>query len=190
MDLNVIGTFNTIKASALRMKEPGGGSIVGISSISGLLTIPSMPAYCTSKAALEMLLKCAADELGVFNIRVNGIRPGIVSSEIMERFLIPIHDVVEDYKANMPISRIGTPDEIAAVVHFLVGPNSSWITGQILSVDGGHSLRRGPNHEGLVRPSIGEERWRFVRESSSHPRDRTQTAPTHSAREKTSDLNQ
>ena len=162
LDLNVVGTFNTIRSAATVMKASGGGSIVAISSISAAITIRSMPAYCASKAGMEMLVRCAADELGAFDIRVNAIRPGIVKTEIMEQFLLRVEPVVDEYLENMPIRRIGCVEDVAATARFLVGPEATWITGQILGVDGGHALRRGPNHEALVRPAIGEEAWSSV----------------------------
>jgi NAD(P)-dependent dehydrogenase (short-subunit alcohol dehydrogenase family) len=164
--LNVVGTFNTIKASALAMKESGGGSIIAMSSIAAVVTHTSLPAYCAAKAGMEMLVRCAADDLGRFGIRVNAVRPGIVATEIMDQFVIPHREVLDDYLENMPIARVGTVEDVAAVVRFLAGPESSWITGQALGVDGGHSLRRGPNYDPLMRPLLGEEAWAVVKGKS------------------------
>jgi NAD(P)-dependent dehydrogenase (short-subunit alcohol dehydrogenase family) len=166
LDLNVVGTFNTIKASALAMKESGGGSIIAMSSIAAVVTHTSLPAYCAAKAGMEMLVRCAADDLGRFGIRVNAVRPGIVATEIMDQFVIPHREVLDDYLENMPIARVGTVEDVAAVVRFLAGPESSWITGQALGVDGGHSLRRGPNYDPLMRPLLGEEAWAVVKGKS------------------------
>lgn len=163
LDLNILGTFNTIKAAALAMKDSGGGSIVAMSSVAGAVVHPSLPAYCTAKAGMEMLVRCAADELGPFGIRVNAVRPGIVATEIMEQFVIPNQEVVADYLDNMPIARIGTPDDVARLVCFLAGPDSTWITGQAIGVDGGHALRRGPRYDAMLRPLLGEEAWRLVK---------------------------
>jgi 7-alpha-hydroxysteroid dehydrogenase len=163
LDLNVLGTFNTIKAAALAMKDSGGGSIIGMSSVAGAVVHPSMPAYCSAKAGLEMLVRCAAEELGHFGIRVNSVRPGIVATEIMEQFVIPNREVVEEYLDNMPIARVGTVEDVARLVCFLAGPESSWITGQAIGVDGGHSLRRGPRYDAMMRPLLGEEAWRLVK---------------------------
>lgn len=163
LDLNVLGTFNTIKAAALVMKEGDGGSIVGMSSIAGTVTHRGMPAYCAAKAGMEMLVRCAADELGVFGIRVNAVRPGIVSTEIMEQFVIPNEEVVDDYLDNMPIRRLGEVEDVARLVRFLAGPESSWITGQAIGVDGGHALRRGPDYDPMLRPALGEDVWRRIR---------------------------
>jgi NAD(P)-dependent dehydrogenase (short-subunit alcohol dehydrogenase family) len=163
LDLNVLGTFNTIKAAALAMKDSGGGSIVAMSSVAGAIVHPSMPAYCSAKAGMEMLVRCAADELGHFGIRVNAVRPGIVATEIMEQFVLPNQEVVDDYLDNMPIARVGSVEDVARLVCFLAGPDSSWITGQAIGVDGGHSLRRGPRYDAMMRPLLGEEAWRLVK---------------------------
>jgi NAD(P)-dependent dehydrogenase (short-subunit alcohol dehydrogenase family) len=109
-----------------------------------------------------MLVRCAADELGCHGIRVNAVAPGIVATEMMERFVIPNRAVVEDYLDNMPLRRLGSVEDVAGLVRFLAGPESSWITGQVIGVDGGHSLRRGPDFAPLLRPALGEETWRFL----------------------------
>jgi len=162
LDLNILGTFNTIKAAALTMKETGGGSIICISSIAAALTHPSMPAYCASKGGMEMLVRCAADELGTFDIRVNTVRPGIITTEIMEKFVLSHEAVLADYLANMPLPRVGSVEDVANLVAFLAGPEASWITGASIPVDGGHSLRRGPDYSSMLRPALGEETWKFL----------------------------
>ena len=95
-----------------------------------------------------MLVRNAADELGRYGIRVNGVRPGLVPTE-MAAGLEQIDAVREDYLAQMPLGRLGKPEDVAAAVRFLAGPEASWITGQLLGVDGGHSLRRGPDLDPL-----------------------------------------
>lgn len=149
LSVNITGTFVTIKAAAPALARDGGGAVVAVSSIAGCLTHPLMAAYSTSKAGLEMLLRNAADELGRFGIRVNGVRPGLVPTEASDP--LATHEATRaDYLAQMPLGRVGTVEDIAAAVAFLAGPESSWITGQVISVDGGHSLRRGPDLDRLV----------------------------------------
>jgi NAD(P)-dependent dehydrogenase (short-subunit alcohol dehydrogenase family) len=145
VDLNLVGTFLSIKHAALAMIPSGGGSIIGMSSIAGHTTHRFMSAYCASKAGIEMLVKCAADELGEHGIRVNAVQPGIVDTELMS-FITAGGPVLESYYTNMPVSRVGTVDDIAAVVAFLAGDESTWITGQMIGIDGGHQLRRGPDY--------------------------------------------
>jgi NAD(P)-dependent dehydrogenase (short-subunit alcohol dehydrogenase family) len=145
VDLNLVGTFLCIKHAAKLMMQNGGGSIIGMSSIAGHTTHRFMSAYCASKAGIEMLVKCAADELGEYGIRVNGVQPGIVDTELMS-FITAGGPVLESYYANMPVARVGTVADVAAVVAFLAGPESTWITGQMIGIDGGHQLRRGPDY--------------------------------------------
>jgi NAD(P)-dependent dehydrogenase (short-subunit alcohol dehydrogenase family) len=149
--VNVTGTFLTIKGAAPFLGAAGGGSVVAVSSIAGALTHPMMAPYSVAKAAIDMLVRNAADELGAFGIRVNGVRPGLVPTGASDPLVT--HDATrDDYLAQMPLARLGTVDDIAAAVRFLAGPESSWITGQILNVDGGHTLRRGPD----LQPLIGQ----------------------------------
>jgi NAD(P)-dependent dehydrogenase (short-subunit alcohol dehydrogenase family) len=166
LDLNILGSYNTIRSAAFAMKDSGGGSIVAMSSIAGVLTHQAMPAYCTAKAGLDMLVRCAADELGHFGIRVNSVQPGITATEMMEAFVIPNDEVVADYLDNMPLGRVGTVEDVAQLVRFLAGPESSWVTGQSVAVDGGHTLRRGPRYDSLFRPAVGEEVWKLVKGDS------------------------
>jgi NAD(P)-dependent dehydrogenase (short-subunit alcohol dehydrogenase family) len=149
VDLNLVGTFLCIKHAAPAMMRGGGGSIIGMSSIAGHTTHRFMSAYCASKAGIEMLVKCAADELGEHHIRVNAVQPGIVGTELMS-FITAGGPVLESYYENMPLSRIGTVDDVAAVVCFLAGRDSTWITGQMIGIDGGHQLRCGPDYGTLM----------------------------------------
>ncbi len=167
LDLNILGSYNTIRAAAFAMKDSGGGSIVAVSSIAGAITHQAMPAYCTAKAGLDMLVRCAADELGHFGIRVNSIQPGLTATEIMDAFVLPNEEVVDDYIDNMPLGRVGTTEDVAQLARFLAGPESSWITGQSVAVDGGHTLRRGPRYDALFRPGMGEDVWKVVKGDGS-----------------------
>ncbi len=139
---NLTGAMLTIKHAARAMDD--GGSIVALSSIAGALTHRLMTAYCVSKAGLEMLVRNAADELGPAGIRVNAVRPGLVPTELSAG-LTSSPGIVADYRAQMPLDRLGTPSDVAAAVGYLAGPASGWVTGQIFAVDGGHTLRRGPD---------------------------------------------
>ncbi len=150
VDVNLTGTFLTIKHAAKQMaaQSPQGGAIVGMSSGAGHFPHRYLPAYGAAKAGIEMLCKYAAEEWGENGVRVNVVQPGIVADELMA----PITaggKLLDDYTANMPLVRVGTVDDIASAVRFLVGPESSWITGACLPVDGGHHLRRGANYAKL-----------------------------------------
>ncbi len=161
VDLNLTGTMLTLKHGARIMARQGGGSIVAISSIAGVVTHRWFGAYGPAKAGLEMLCMVAADELGASGIRVNTVRPGLTRTDLVEAITAP-GPVLEDYKSCMPLGRVGEPDEVAALVRFLIGPEAGWITGQNVAVDGGHALRRGPDMSGLLEGVFGADGLRGV----------------------------
>lgn len=157
LDTNLVGVFRCMHAEARAMKAVGSGSIVNISSIAGALTHRWMSAYCVSKAGVNMLTRCAADDLGEHGIRVNAVMPGLVATDLA----VPLtsSDVaVQDYLRCMPISRIGTPDDVAGIVSFLLSDAAGWITGQVIGVDGGHTIRRGPELVEVFKQYIPPER--------------------------------
>jgi NAD(P)-dependent dehydrogenase (short-subunit alcohol dehydrogenase family) len=156
MATNLTGAFLAVKHCGAAIARAGGGAIVAISSIAGPLTHPFMAPYCVSKAGLETLVRNAADELGRAGVRVNAIRPGLVRTELADP-LLSDEQVLDDYLAQMPISRVGTVDDVGAAARFLCGPESTWITGQVLGVDGGHTLRRGPDIEHWARGLYGDD---------------------------------
>lgn len=156
VDLNLTGAFLTIKHAGQAIAASGGGAIVATSSIAGVLTHRFMASYCASKAGLEMLVKVAADELGQAGVRVNAVRPGLVPTELAA-VLSEDPRITGDYVDQMPLGRLGTPEDVAAAVRYLAGPESSWVTGQCLAVDGGHTLRRGPRVEPMVEAFFGPE---------------------------------
>jgi len=155
IDLNLVGTFLCIKHGAALMAAgtgtgvdggvAPGGSIIGMSSGAGRFPHRFLWAYGSAKAGIDMLCKYAAEELGATGVRVNTLQPGIVDDELMS-FITAGGALLDDYLAEMPVSRLGTVDDIASAVRFLSGPESSWITGEALAVDGGHHLRRGANY--------------------------------------------
>lgn len=161
LDLNVTGTMLVLKHAARRMVAAGGGSFVGISSIAASNTHRWFGAYGPAKAGIDMLCMQAADELGPSGVRVNAIRPGLVDTELVG-FVTAGGPVLEDYLACMPISRVGTPEDIAGMARYLIGPESGWVTGQVLNVDGGNSIRRGPDYSGVFRDVFGDDGLRGV----------------------------
>lgn len=145
IDTNRTGTFLVVKHAGARLRDSGGGAIVAISSIAGAVTHRLLGAYSVSKSAIDALVRNAADELGASGVRVNSVRPGLVPTDMTD-LIMGNEGIVGDYLAQMPLNRLGTPEDIAASVRYLCGPESSWVTGQIISVDGGHHLRRGPDY--------------------------------------------
>jgi 7-alpha-hydroxysteroid dehydrogenase len=144
LQLNVLGTMLMVKHSVAPMVQAGGGSFVGMSSIAGSTTHLVFGAYPVAKAAIDHMMRNAADEYGAANVRFNSVRPGFVTTEIMEG--IPRDsEVFESYLRNTPMGATTEPEEIAKVVSFLIGPDSARVTGQAIAVDGGHHLRSGPD---------------------------------------------
>ena len=168
LEVNVIGAFNTIQAAAETMRTSG-GSIIAISSIAGALGGRFRAAYSSSKAALDMLVRSAADELGGFGIRVNSIRPGVVESEATAMMFEHMPHIIDDYKKNMPLGRVGEPEEVGDAVVWLAGDESSWVTGQNIAVDGGHTLRRAPDLEPAIRARLGDEEFSKLAKPGSGP---------------------
>ncbi|MDV7356611.1 SDR family oxidoreductase [Rhodococcus oxybenzonivorans] len=161
VDLNVTGTMLTIKHSARALVAAGGGSIVTISSIASSNTHRWFGAYGPSKAGVDHLTRLAADELGASHVRVNCIRPGLTRTDLVA-LITDGGPVLDDYMANTPIARVGEVTDIAALAKFLLGPASTWITGQIINVDGGQMLRRGPDFRSMFEPMFGADALRGV----------------------------
>jgi len=154
LDLNATGTMLTLKYSAREMARAGGGSFVAISSIAATTVHRWFGAYGPANAAVDHMVALAADELGGIGIRVNGIRPGIVESELVAGIADP-GPVMDDYLACMPLGRVGVPADVAEAARFLAGPESAWITGEVINVDGGQHLRRGPDYAAVFEPMFG-----------------------------------
>ncbi|MGE5342131.1 MAG: 3-oxoacyl-[acyl-carrier-protein] reductase [Candidatus Omnitrophota bacterium] len=134
LDINLKGTFLCSQAAAKIMMKQRFGRIVNMASVSGLLGTAGQANYASSKAGVIALTKSFARELGKRNITVNAVAPGFILTEMTEQLS---DKVKEEYVANIPLSRPGTPEDIAEVVHFLVSPSASYITGTVINVSGG-----------------------------------------------------
>lgn len=159
--LNLTGTMLALKHGAASMVRGGGGSFVAISSTAGSLTHPWFGAYGPAKAGINQLCRQAADELGPSSVRVNAVCPGLIRTDLVE-FITAGGPVLDSYRENTPIDRVGEPEDVAALVRFLVGPESTWLTGQTISVDGGQGLRRGPSLASAIEPLFGADGLRGV----------------------------
>ena len=156
LHLNVLGTMLCIKHTVPHLVTAGGGSFVGMSSIAGHVTHPYFGAYCAGKAGIEAMIRNAADEFGVSKVRFNAIAPGFIATEIMEG--VPREsDTYNSYIENTPLDDVGQPEDVGDLARFLVGPESRWITGTVIDVDGGHHLRRGPQFGSFIEPALGQE---------------------------------
>ncbi len=161
VDLNVNGTMYVLKYAAREMVRAGGGSFVGISSIAASNVHRWFGAYGVSKSALDHLMMLAADELGPSWVRVNGIRPGLIRTDLVQ-VIIDSPEVAEDYRQCTPLPRVGEVTDVANMALFLLSDAAAWITGQVINVDGGHGLRRGPDMSAMLAPVFGEDGLRGV----------------------------
>jgi NAD(P)-dependent dehydrogenase (short-subunit alcohol dehydrogenase family) len=156
LHLNALSTMLCVKHTVPHMVIAGGGSFVGMSSIAGHQTHPYFGAYCVAKAGIEQMMRNAADEFGAKRVRFNAIAPGFIATEIMAG--IPRDSATsQSYIQNTPLGDVGQPEDVGRLARFLIGPESRWITGQVINVDGGHSLRRGPDFGPFIEPSLGAE---------------------------------
>ncbi len=135
MAVNLTGPFLVTQAAAPLMRDTGGGAIVNITSISGLRASTLRTAYGTCKAGLAQLTKQQAAELASLGIRVNAVAPGPVDTAMAKAVHTP--EIRKDYHDHMPLNRYGFEEELAEVIHFLCSERASYITGQVLAVDGG-----------------------------------------------------
>jgi 3-oxoacyl-[acyl-carrier protein] reductase len=131
---NLKSAFVAIRAAARPMMRAKGGRIINISSVSGVAGNAGQANYAASKAGIIGLSKSIAKELAGKNITCNVVAPGFVVSDMTD---VLNEQIKEEVKKFIPLKRFGQPDEIASVVSFLAGPDATYITGQVLCVDGG-----------------------------------------------------
>ncbi|UGT61563.1 SDR family NAD(P)-dependent oxidoreductase [Nocardia asteroides] len=142
VDVCLTGSFLVVKHAAPALRP--GGSIVLIASLNATQPGVAMGAYCAAKAGVAMLTEVAALELGPRGIRVNAISPGFVPTPLTEgAALVP--GLVEDFVANTPLGRAGSPEDIAAAVAFVASPAAGWMTGSNIALDGGAHTQRYPD---------------------------------------------
>jgi NAD(P)-dependent dehydrogenase (short-subunit alcohol dehydrogenase family) len=142
IDCCLTGGFIVMKHAGRHLRE--GGSLVSITSLNARLAAPGMSAYCSAKAGLAMLTQVAALELGPRGIRVNAVSPGFVHTPLTE--LVTMADgVLEDYIENTPLGRVGVPEDVSEAVLFLCSDQASWLTGEVLDLNGGAHLKRYPD---------------------------------------------
>lgn len=147
VDVCLNGAFIVAKYAGQQLRE--GGVLVSISSLNARQPAAGMSAYCAAKAGLSMLTQVAALELGPRGIRVNAVAPGFVHTPLTAP-AAAVPGVVEDYVENTALGRAGTPEDIAQAVLYLCSPTSSWLTGEVLDLNGGAHLKRYPDVMGHV----------------------------------------
>ncbi len=141
ISINARGSLLVIKYAAASMVRLGvGGSIVNVSSQASLVALNGHISYGSSKAALDNITRVSALELGQYNIRVNGVNPTVVMTE-MSNFYWGRPEIGEPFLAQMPLGRWATEDEIAAPIVFLLSDDASMISGVSLPIDGGYTAR-------------------------------------------------
>ena len=149
VDVCLTGGFLVIKHAG-RHFSPG-ATLVSLTSLNARQPAIGMSAYCAAKAGLSMLTQVAALELGPRGVRVNAVAPGFVHTPLTEGAAF-IPGVLEEYVENTALGRAGNPEEIAAAVAFLCSPQASWLTGEVLDLNGGAHLKRYPNiHQHLTK---------------------------------------
>jgi len=139
--VDLTGVWSCMRHEIPRMLERGGGSIVNCSSVAGLVGFPSIPAYVASKHGIVGLTRTAALEYAEQGIRVNAVCPGVIDTEMVERFTGHQPEAEAALLAGEPVGRMGRPEEIADAVVWLCSSRSSFVTGQAIAVDGGMVAR-------------------------------------------------
>jgi 3-oxoacyl-[acyl-carrier protein] reductase len=134
LDINLKGTFLCSQYAAREMMKKRYGRIVNMASVSGMMGTAGQANYASSKAGVIALTKSMARELGSRNITVNAVAPGFILTEMTEKLSTPVK---EAYIAQIALKRAGTPEDVAAAVHFLISPDAQYITGTVLNVSGG-----------------------------------------------------
>jgi NAD(P)-dependent dehydrogenase (short-subunit alcohol dehydrogenase family) len=142
IDLNLRASFELIRTFAAGFAERGGGSIVGFSSIRAQTVEPGQSVYAATKAALEMLVRAAACEFGPAGVRVNAVRPGVVETALT----VPLRqnrEWAEAYAAKSALGRWARPEELAGAAVYLAGDAATFVTGSVITVDGGWTAQDG-----------------------------------------------
>jgi NAD(P)-dependent dehydrogenase (short-subunit alcohol dehydrogenase family) len=142
LDINLRAPFRLMRAATPHLVASR-GSIVNVSSVTGLRAFPGVLAYCVSKAAVDQLTRCAALDFAPRGVRVNAVNPGVVVTNLHRRGGMDEERYaafLERSKTTHPLGRVGTPEEIADLIAFLISPNAGWITGETIAIDGGRHL--------------------------------------------------
>lgn len=141
MDVNVKGSFLVMKHAIPALRASGGGSIVNLSSVLGEIAMPNAAPYVAAKHAVIGLTKAGALEEAPHKIRVNAVAPGAVNTDMLYRATLDSEEAIEHIKTLHPMGRVSEPEEIAEAVLWLCSEGSSFVTGQVINVDGGFTAQ-------------------------------------------------
>lgn len=137
LDVNLKGSFLVGQAVARELVKQGRGAIVNMSSVNGTLTIPTIASYNASKGAINQLTRVMALSFADLGVRVNAVAPGTIATELAKSAVLTSDEAKARIMSRTPMKRLGEPEEIADVVAFLLSDASSYVTGEIVVVDGG-----------------------------------------------------
>lgn len=137
LDLNIKGYLYCTQQAVLKMFSKKQGVIINVSSVSSKLAVPGQSVYSSTKGAINSMTATMAKELAPYGIRVNAVAPGFIETDMIQQ--LP-EDKREEYLKDIPLKRFGTAEEVAEMVTMLAGPACSYITGQVIVLDGGLSL--------------------------------------------------
>lgn len=138
IDTNLSGMFNAAKACIVTFMKQKSGDIVNISSVSGVIGLPGQTNYSASKGGVNAFTKALAKEVAPFKIRVNAVAPGFIETDILSHFT---DEQKKEIAGRVPLQRIGTPQDVANCVVFLLSQGAQYMTGQVVQVDGGLAMR-------------------------------------------------
>jgi NAD(P)-dependent dehydrogenase (short-subunit alcohol dehydrogenase family) len=137
IEVNLSGAFRVGQAVAREMAKTGGGAIVNMSSVNGVMAIPTIASYNASKGGINQLTRAMALSLADRGIRVNAVAPGTIATELAQKAVLGSAEAKERIMGRTPLRRLGEPAEVAAVCAFLASDAASYMTGEIVAVDGG-----------------------------------------------------
>jgi NAD(P)-dependent dehydrogenase (short-subunit alcohol dehydrogenase family) len=137
IDVNLKGAFLVGQAVAREMAKSGGGAIVNMSSVNGVTAIPSIASYNASKGGIDQLTRVMALSLADRGVRVNAVAPGTIATELAQKAVLGSAEAAARIMSRTPLRRLGQPAEVASVCAFLASDAASYMTGEVVYVDGG-----------------------------------------------------